>query len=269
MGQNRCSDLTELTRLASKLPAPPGDLTAKNKRFLRQFDDPVVLPRLRALPAKLWSKVRHDKNQNFRTLSLAQAALALEILIYMPIRVQNLARLEFDKHLFLRNGPGAVSTLDIPAGEVKNRRPIEFDIPPHIARMLTEYRDHIVPRVMGRKPDRLFVNPDGTAKHPQTLSKLIGRIVRRYAGVDLSAHQLRHLAAKILLDDSPGAFELVKQLLGHENLKTTVNAYAGIDTRRACRHHFQLLEKMSAAEPISFRRRRPKIKKPDDKTGTD
>jgi len=265
--------LTELTRLASKLPAPPGDLTAKNKRFLRQFDDPVVLPRLRALPAKLWSKVRHDKNQNFRTLSLAQAALALEILIYMPIRVQNLARLEFDKHLFLRNGPGAVSTLDIPAGEVKNRRPIEFDIPPHIARMLTEYRDHIVPRVMGRKPDRLFVNPDGTAKHPQTLSKLIRRIVRRYAGVDLSAHQLRHLAAKILLDDSPGAFELVKQLLGHENLKTTVNAYAGIDTRRACRHHFQLLEKMSAAEPISFRRsgrrRRPKTKKLDDKTGTD
>ena len=67
--------------------------------------------------------------------------------------------------------------------------------------------------------------------------------MRRYAGADLSPHQLRHLAAKILLDDSPGAFELVKQLLGHENLKTTVNAYAGIDTRRACRHHYRLLEK--------------------------
>ena len=162
----------------------------------------------------------------------------------MPIRMQNLARLEFDKHLFLRDGPGAVSTLDIPADEVKNKRPIEFDIPPHIARMLIEYRDHIAPKIIGRKPDRLFVNPDGTPKHPQTLSKLIGRTVRRYAGVDLSPHQLRHLAAKILLDDSPGAFELVKQLLGHENLKTTVNSYAGIDTRRACRHHYRLLEKI-------------------------
>jgi hypothetical protein len=178
--------LTELKRLASKLPAPRGDLTAKNKRFLRQFDDPVVLQRLRALPAKLWSKVRRDKSGNFRTLSLAQAALALEILIYMPIRVQNLARLEFDRHLFLRDGPGAVSTLDIPADEVKNKRPIEFDIPPHIARMLIEYRDHILPSIIGRKPDRLFVNPDGTPKHPQSLSKLIGRIVRRYAGANLS-----------------------------------------------------------------------------------
>ena len=98
-------------------------------------------------------------------------------------------------------------------------------------------------------------------------------MVRRYAGVDLSPHQIRHLAAKILLDDSPGAFELVKQLLGHENLKTTVNAYTGIDTRRACRHHFQLLEKMSANQPIAFRRSRAKRpskpNKPKDKNGRD
>jgi DNA-binding transcriptional LysR family regulator len=52
----------------------------------------------------------------------------------------------------------------------------------------------------------------------------------------------RHLAAKVVLDDSPGAFELVKQLLGHENLKTTANFYAGIDTRRAARHHHRLLQ---------------------------
>ena len=77
--------LTELKRLAGKLPAPRGDLVAKNKRFLRQFDDPVVLRRLRVLPAKLWSKVRREKSADFRTLSLAQSALALEILIYLPI----------------------------------------------------------------------------------------------------------------------------------------------------------------------------------------
>ena len=148
MGQDRGHDPDRVeARLANKLPAPRGDLTQKNKRFLRQFDDPVVLQRLRSLPAKLWSKVRRDNIANFRTLSLAQAALALEILISMPIRMQNLARLEFDVHLFLRDGPGAVSTLDIPAEDVKNKRPIEFDIPPHIARMLIEYRDHIVPRI--------------------------------------------------------------------------------------------------------------------------
>jgi len=235
--------LAELKRLASKLPTPRADLTQKNKRFLRQFDDPLVLQRLRALPAKLWSKVHRNDKPNFRTLALAQAALALEILIYLPIRLQNLISLTFDVHLFLREGPGATSTLDIPAHEVKNKRPIEFDIPPHIARMLIQYRDHIAPKIIGRKPDRLFVNSDGTLKHPQTLSHLIRRIVRKHAGVELSPHQFRHLAAKVLLDDSPGAFELVKQLLGHENLKTTTNAYAGIDTRRAARHHHRLLDR--------------------------
>ena len=249
--------LLELKRLASKIPGPRGDLTAKNKRFLRQFDDPQVLQRLRALPAKLWFQARRDRKADFRTLAKAQASLAIEMLIYLPIRLQNLVTLTFERHIFLHEGPGAVSTLSIPANEVKNKRPIEFDIPPHIARMLIEYRDHIAPRVLGRKPDRLFINPDGTPKVSQTLAWLIRRMCRRYAGIEVSPHKFRHLAAKVVLDNSPGAFELVKQLLGHENLKTTANCYAGIDTRRAARHHHHLLERMPA-ESMPSRRRGPK-----------
>jgi integrase len=257
--------LVELKRLAGKLPTPRADLTPKNKRFLRQFDDPLVLQRLRALPAKLWPKVRRDEKPNFRTLALAQAALALEILTYLPIRIQNLISLSFDVHLFLQERPGAISTLDIPANEVKNKRAIEFDIPAHIVRMLIEYRDQLAPKIIGRKPDHLFINPDGTRKHAQTLSHLIVRIVRKYAGVDFSPHQSRHLAAKIILDDSPGSFELVKQLLGHENLKTTTNAYAGIDTRRAARHHHRLLQRETEQKVTPLRRsvRKRKIDRSD------
>jgi integrase len=258
--------LRELKRLASKLPAPRGDLTAKNKRFLRQFDDPQVLQRLRALPAKLWLQARRDVKANFRTLANAQAALAVEMLIYLPIRLQNLVGLTFEKHLFLQEGRNAVSTLFIPADEVKNKRPIEFDIPPHITRMLIEYRDHIAPRVLGRKPDRLFINPDGTPKASQTLAWLIRRMCRKYAGIEVSPHKFRHLAAKLVLDDSPGAFELVKQLLGHENLKTTANCYAGIDTRRAARHHHRLLRKgAEAIRPVGRTRKRSNPKKKSEK----
>jgi hypothetical protein len=237
--------LTELKRLAGKVPEPRGDLTQKNKRFLRQFDDPATLQRLRALPEKLWSRVRRDGAPSYRTLAVAQAALAQEILTYMPLRIQNLAALTFDEHLFLSYGREAVSSLEISAEEVKNEQFIAFDLPPHIARMLMEYRDEIAPNIIGRKPDRLFVNSDGTAKLPQTLSKLIQRVIGKETGIEISAHQFRHLAAKIILDHSPGAFELVKQLLGHQSLKTTVNSYSGIDTRRAARHHHQLLEKWS------------------------
>jgi integrase len=62
----------------------------------------------------------------------------------------------------------------------------------------------------------------------------------------LTPHQFRHLAAKIVLDANAGAYELVRQLLGHKNLKTTTNFYAGIDTRPAyaqrAAHHYQALQ---------------------------
>jgi hypothetical protein len=45
--------LAKLRELASKLRAPKRDLTPKNKRFLRQFDDPQTLRRLRALHARV------------------------------------------------------------------------------------------------------------------------------------------------------------------------------------------------------------------------
>ena len=74
------------------------------------------------------------------------------------------------------------------------------------------------------------------------------------------------MAAKVVLDDSPGAIELVKQLLGHENLKTTANFYAGIDTRRAARHHHRLLERETekkATTPLGRLARKRKVDRRD------
>ena len=96
---------TELKRLVGKMPMPASGLTDKNKRFLRQFDDPAALQRLFNLPERLWAEVKREANPNFRTLAKAQAALAVALLLYMPLRLQNLAALTFDTHLFLRDGP--------------------------------------------------------------------------------------------------------------------------------------------------------------------
>jgi integrase len=80
------------------------------------------------------------------------------------------------------------------------------------------------------------------------LGELISSYVKKRAGIVLSPHQFRHLAAKVMLDDQPGNFEGAKQLLGHKRLRTTVDAYAGIDSRRAGRHHQRLIEKALAAQ---------------------
>jgi integrase len=247
----------ELKRLLSKVPAPLKGLTDKNKRFLRQFDDLNALRRLVQLPERLWAEVKRERNPSYRTLANAHAALAIGILIYMPIRLQNLLSLEFETHLFIRTGPAAKSTLELSNGEVKNDMDLAFEIPPQVVEMLVDYRDRIAPKIIGERPARLFVNVDGTPKTEKALGVLIANCARRRAGVTLTPHQIRHLSAKVLLDDQPGGFETVRQLLGHKNLQTTVHSYAGIDSRRAGRHHQRLIEEaLSAQSPSRPRKHR-------------
>jgi integrase len=124
--------------------------------------------------------------------------------------------------------------------------------------MLVEYRDRIAPKIIGERPARLFVNVDSTPKSEKALGVLITNYARRRAGVTLTPHQTRHLSAKVLLDDQPGGFETVRQLLGHKNLQTTVHSYAGIDSRRAGRHHQRLIEEALSAQSPS-RPRKPRV----------
>jgi integrase len=256
--------LTELQRLVRKVPMPASGLTDKNKRFLRQFDDPAALHRLYLLPGRLWAEVKRDGTPNFRTLAKAQVALAVAVLSYMPLRLRNLTALTFGIHLFIREEARAISTLELSAGEVKNKTELAFDIPPHVAKMLIDYRDRIAPKVIGHRPERLFVNADGSPKSQATVAWLITTYVKRRAGVVLTAHQFRHLSAKVMLDAEPGNFESVRQMLGHKNYKTTVGAYAGIDSRRAGRHHQRLVEQ-ALAEQKPIRTRRQQAPSPNRK----
>jgi integrase len=257
---------SELKRLLGKMPIPLMGLTDKNKRFLRQFDDPNILRRLYRLPDRLWAEVRRDHRPNFRTLAKAQAALAIAILSYMPLRLQNLTALAFGTHLFMQEGAGAISTLELSAVEMKNRLELGFDIPPGVAKMLIEYRDRIAPKIIGHRPTRLFVTVSGTPKSQATVAYLIASCLRRRAGIILTPHQFRHLSAKVVLDAEPGAFETVRQHLAHKNTKTTTGFYAGISSRRAARHHHRLVQQaLEMQTPVRGRRKRPSQMKDEKK----
>jgi integrase len=246
--------LTELKRLAGKVPMPASGLTDKNKRSMRQFDDPAARYRLKKLPAQLWSEVKRDQAPNFRTLAKAQAALAIAILNYIPLRSQNLHALEFDVHVFLHDDIRATSSLEIPSEEVKNKTELAFDIPQPIARMLIEYRDRIAPKVIGHRPKRLFVKFDGSPKSQAMVALLIKSYLRKRAGIELTSHQFRHLSAKTILDTEQGNYETASHLLGHKDPKTTFRFYSGNDSRRAGRHHQHLVDKALEEQVPRLRR---------------
>jgi integrase len=262
--------LAELNRLTRKMPMPPRGLTAKNRRAINQFDDPTVAARLHDLPPQLWNEVKRDPKPNFRTLAKAQAALGIALPTYIPLRPHNLHGLLFDEHVFLRDNSRSTSSLEIPADEVKNKETtLTFDIPPQVARMLIEYRDRIAPKVIGRRPERIFVNADGTPKGQAMVALLIKNTLRKRAGIVLTPHQFRHLGAKTILDDQPGAHETVRQLLGHKNIKTTIGFYSGMRTRHAGLHHQRLIEEEIAKRKLYRRGRKPKKRASEGEEGED
>ena len=53
--------------------------------------------------------------------------------------------------------------------------------------------------------------------------------------IHVTPHQFRHLAGELILRENPGAYGLVQQVLGHINLKTTMNFYAADHSRDAGR----------------------------------
>lgn len=117
-------------------------------------------------------------------------------------------------------------------------------MPLELSDRLVAYRNRIAPAVIGKRPDAVFVTWRGTPRTQAAISVSIEKTVLKYVGVRLTPHQFRHLAAKIMLDHNPGAYELVRQLMGHKNMQTTTNFYAGIDTRRAGRAHCELLSRL-------------------------
>lgn len=254
--------VAELMDLAYTIPRPPLKITVKNTKLIGRFDDAETILRLRDAPRDLWKIVRSHKTPNRWTLAKAQAAIAIAMLTVIPLRLGNLSALTFDEHVFLR--PKGVSTISIPPHENKSGTALAFDIPDNIVAMLVEYRDLIAPKIIGHRPRYLFCRDDGRPKNFATVRHNIQTYIARYLGFHMNPHAFRHLAAKITLDQDPGAHGQVQQLLGHNRITTTENFYVGWDTKRAQRGHIRSLDKAYEEAGRRKQKKSAAIKEPDD-----
>jgi integrase len=248
--------LAALKEIRSKLGRTRSGLTEKNKTVLRRFDDPRLLGKLINLPDVLWRTARRNLSLSTRWFVDLQTALAIDILLHIPLRIENLAALKFDEHLHWPQGKGKPALMVMREDETKNEEPLEFELPSVLSDRLYTFRNEIATAVIGRRPEYLFVSKTGKRRTLGALRVAIQRTVIRRVGVKITPHQFRHLGAKLALDDNPGAYEHARQLLGHKSLKTTTKFYAGPDTRRAGRAHADLIRRLR--EPKLNRSRRPR-----------
>jgi integrase len=156
-----------------------------------------------------------------------------------PVRIQNLASIDPDRHLVeVGSGRNRAVHLRFPAAEVKNANDLELPLMSESFELLKIYLDEWRPLLTSGASRLLFPGkrPDRN-KGNGTLSSQIKELVHAYTRLDMPAHRFRHAAGKIFLDRHPGQYEVIRQLLGHKDIRTTIAFYAGAESATAARHH--------------------------------
>jgi integrase len=151
------------------------------------------------------------------------------------LRIRNLAGLEIGRTLVLQPGGGV--GISIPANEVKNRVALAMELPPDSAALVRRYIDTARPRLGDPTSAYLFPGSRlGTPKTMQALRTQISKAMAHEAGVAWHPHLFRHLIAKLVLDDDPGADALVTRSLGQKKGSETARIYySGYQTAAASR----------------------------------
>jgi integrase len=96
----------------------------------------------------------------------------------------------------------------------------------------------------GRNHDCLFPGDGRDQKCTKTLSEQISGRLWKTIGLKVTPHQFRHAAAALILEAEPGNYELVRRVLGHRNIQTTINFYTGLETLAATKRFGELITQM-------------------------
>jgi integrase len=164
----------------------------------------------------------------------AQLAVAIAILSFAPVRLDNLVSIELGKNLIKPGGPDSPFWLTFPHYDVKNRVNLDFTFDENLTELINEYIHEFRPTlVRGSNAAWLFPGVAAKPKTANMFSTQIKERIQKATGVRITVHQFRHACAAIYLKHNPGHYETVKRLLGHLNVQTTINFYCGLETTQA------------------------------------
>jgi integrase len=231
--------VTRLRRMAKKLEVTQHGMSARNREALRAFDDQGAVEALLSLPYRILRDVQRSSRRGYREAKLVQIAVAIEVLLNAPVRPRNLASIDLERHLLEVGGErNRTVHFRFPAAEVKNANDLEFPLMKESIQLLEIYLSEFRPVLMAGPSPFLFpARLPNRHKGEKSLSKQIKQLVFAYTRLDMPAHRFRHAVGKIFLDRNPGQYEIVRLLLGHKSIQTTINFYCGAESAAAARHY--------------------------------
>ena len=195
-------------------------------------------------------KAHHLPHQTFtdaddldRAIHAAVITLNAERNISSVGQTENLclAKIDIRQNLIAR---GKRVYLVVPEGDTKNGEPVDFELPAATIDVIAWYIREYRPYLLRAPTDALFPGEGCGPKSAEGLGAQIKATVFRFSGLRVNVHLFRHAGAKIFLDQRPGLYEVVRQVLRHRSIETTTSFYAGAETRSAGQHYASVINKL-------------------------
>jgi integrase len=240
--------LEQLQKLRRNVDPGERGLTDKSRTRLLQFEDEANVAKQMRLPKVLAAEARRQDRGGITEALKMQTALALAILLVCPLRVKNLAGLNLQRHIRRSRPGGGKVHLVIPSHEVKNKADLELELPPEVVAILDLYIEVYRPRLVQGPSPWLFPARSGGSKAPRDFGTQLKQAIKRATGLVVNAHLFRHLAAQLILQAHPGAYELVRLLLGHKSTATTTTYYCGSEQKAAFKYYDSIVSRYRKRE---------------------
>jgi site-specific recombinase XerD len=205
----------------------------KARNALRQLAAPRARAILLALPEHLARTARDESLARIERARLLRAAVMIERLLRCPMRLSNLQGLRLDRHIQYLDGPRRPSHITIDGREVKNGECLDFPIPREAGDLIQTYlRDA---RPLLAEPGNQYLFP-GLGAAPLSTDQLRVEFQSKVEGatsVAVYPHLMRAFAGLLFLEAHPGNYEMLRRILGHRDVETTVRYYTGLERELA------------------------------------
>lgn len=237
-------------RLALRLICPGKDwgwLLNITKRIASQMPPKserhhlVTSERLYALGMSLMDQALANGSVDTSILETAKRyrdGLMIALLAAIPLRRRTFAALQIGKQL-VRSGK--LWALDIPAEDVKTRRPLEFSISADLSRRLDQYLLRFRKELLSaQQHEYLWVGGKGKPMRGDSIYEAIKRRTHSEFGFAISMHRFRHAAPTLWSVHDAKNVQGAKDLLGHASFGTTEKHY-NISQSRIAGRRFALI----------------------------
>jgi integrase len=218
-----------------------GGISEKREVRLQQFDDSENLIKLLLLPQQVYQKVARKQRIAGAEAIAMQIAVAIELLLMKPMRIRSLAEINAETQITrTRPGRDGITHIAMANDQVKNNVGFSLPLPECSAELLRFYLERGLPLLSHGTP-WLFPGTEGNHKRPNALGGQIQRFIKKHTGLTVNPHLFRSIAAIIILNRNPGAYEDVAQVLGTKTISIIIKHYCREETKAALKRYEEII----------------------------